>query len=543
MSKYKVNSAFLGVLFILSTAMQAQTHHSKSPDVGVVHFPITAERPSTQQDFDRAMALLHSFWYSSALKEFHEITTREPNCAMAYWGIAMSHFHMLWEPPTSTEIDYAWKALRNAKRIGAKTEREKMYIEAVDAFFSDADKTDHRSRLLAYEKAMERITKAYPDDREAAILYALALDATSLKSDKTLANNKKAGEILLKVFEGQPDHPGVAHYIIHSYDSPQLASLGLDAARKYAKIAPAAPHALHMPSHIFVRLGLWDDNVKANIASANTAQDNLRQSDPNATAFDALHALDYIVYGYLQTGQDIKAREVVDRIYGIQKWDKPTLAAAYAMAAIPARFALERRRWGEATALKLQPEIFPWDRYPWVEAVTCFAQTIGAARSGDAGLARKGVDKLTTLKEKSLEKKDAYWASQVEILRTAAEGWTSWAEKKNEEALNLMRSAADQEDATDKHPVTPGSIVPMRELLGDLLLELGQPKQALAEFEASLASSVNRFNGIYGAARAAEMAGEKQKADSYYRKLIALCEKADTSRPELEKAKSYIADR
>jgi len=213
------------------------------------------------------------------------------------------------------------------------------------------------------------------------------------------------------------------------------------------------------------------------------------------------------------------------------------------MAAIPARFALERRRWGEATALKLQPEIFPWDRYPWVEAVTCFAQTIGAARSGDAGLARKGVDKLATLKEKSLEKKDAYWASQVEILRTAAEGWTSWAEKKNEEALNLMRSAADQEDATDKHPVTPGSIVPMRELLGDLLLELGQPKQALAEFEASLASSVNRFNGIYGAARAAEMAGEKQKADSYYRKLIALCEKADTSRPELEKAKSYIADK
>jgi len=267
----------------------------------------------------------------------------------------------------------------------------------------------------------------------------------------------------------------------------------------------------------------------------------IRQSDPDVTSFDALHAWDYIVYGYLQTGQDIKAKEIVDQVLGIQRCDRPYLAAAYALAAIPARYALERRHWSEATTLKLHPETFPWDRYPWAEAVTCFAQAIGAARNGDAGLARNGVEKLRVLKQQSVEKKDPYWAGQVEISRTAAEAWACWAEKKNEDALKLMRSAADQEIATEKHPVTPGSILPMRELLGELLLELGQPKQALAEFEASLMSSVNRFNGIYGAARSAEMAGEKQKADSYYRQLIALCEKADTARPELEKAKSYIA--
>ncbi|HLA69590.1 MAG TPA: hypothetical protein VJN65_07795 [Bacteroidota bacterium] len=247
---HKNVGALLVALFILGAAVRAQSHHSESQDIGVVHFPITCEKPSTQEDFDRAMAFLHSFWYSSALKEFHEITMREPNCAMAYWGIAMSHFHMLWEPPTPEEIDYAWKALRNAKHVGAKTEREKMYIEAVEAFYLDVDKTDHRSRLLAYEKAMEQITKAYPDDREAAILYALALDATALKSDKTFANNKKAGETLLKVFKEQPDHPGVAHYIIHSYDSPQLASLGLGCKEVCGNCSSGPSRPPHGVAHI-----------------------------------------------------------------------------------------------------------------------------------------------------------------------------------------------------------------------------------------------------------------------------------------------------
>lgn len=541
MNTRSVVGILLVVLVVAGKTTRAQDHHSESKEIGVVHFPITCENPSTQQDFDRAMALLHSFWYYRALKDFNEIRMREPKCAMAYWGIAMSYFHLLWEPPTSEEIDYAWTALKNAKHVGAVTDRERMYIEALESFYQDAGKTDHRSRLLAYEKAMERITIAYPDDQEAAILYALALNASALKSDKTLANNKKAGEILLKVFQQQPDHPGVAHYIIHSYDSPQLASQALNAARKYAKIAPAAPHALHMPSHIFIRLGLWEDNVETNIASARAGQENARQSDPTATSFDALHAWDYIVYGYLQTGQDRKAKEIVDQVLGVQKFDRPNLAAAYALAAIPARYTLERRRWNEATALELHPEAFPWDRYPWVQAVTWFARTLGAARTGDSDLARKGVEKLRTLYAASTEKKDAYWAGQVDILRQAAEGWTCRAEQKNEEAVKFMRSAADQEDATDKHPVTPGSIVPMRELLGELLLELRQPKQALVEFEVSLASAVNRFNGIYGAARAAEMAGEREKAESYYRKLLALCEKADTDRPEVENAKSYLA--
>jgi hypothetical protein len=535
---------FSVVLALFATATQSQeSHKHQRPSLetlGKVHFPVVCNELA-QDNFDRGMALLHSFWYDEAAKSFGAITNMDQQCAMAYWGLAMSYFRPLWEPPSADDIRKASDAIEKAKSIGGKTEREKDYIAAIEVFFKDTDKLDHRTRLLAYEKAMEQLHLKYSDDREAAVFYALALIATSPKTDKTFANNRKAGEILKNIFVDQPNHPGVAHYIIHTYDSPQLASLGLDAAQKYASIAPSVPHALHMPSHIFIRLGMWEENVKTNIASANAGQEGVQKNDPGATSFDALHAWDYIVYGYLQTAQDKKIPPIVEGIAKTQRTDRPNLAAAYGLAAIPARYALERHQWEEAASLTPQPAAFPWDRYPWVEALVYFARAIGSARSGDAVGAKKNAERIKELHAASLAKNDQYWAGQVEILQKAAEAWTAHAEGRSEDAVKSMRAAADLEDATDKHPVTPGSLIPARELLGELLLELNRPSEALAEFEASLKLAVNRYNGIYGVARAAELAGDKAKAKMYYEKLLALCEKADSERPELKQAKMYLA--
>lgn len=531
------------VVFLFTPATLAQDVHKHRPTttevLGKVNFPVACNELA-RENFNRAMALLHSFWYDEAAKSFGAITNMDPHCAMAYWGLAMSYFHPLWEPPSADDIRKAWSAIERAKSIGGKTEKERDYIAAIETFFKDSGKFDHRTRLLAYEREMEKLHQKYPDDREAAIFYSLALNATALKTDKTFGNNRKAGEILQRIFSDQPNHPGVAHYIIHSYDSPELASLGLEAARKYASIAPSVPHALHMPSHIFIRLGFWEDNVQTNLASARAGQESVQKNEPGATSFNALHAWDYITYGCLQMGQDKKAKPIVDAMAEIKRVDQPYLAAAYALAAIPARYALERGRWGEAAALVLRPVAFPWDKYPWVEALVFYARAIGSARSGDAAGARKNVDRIKELHAASLAKKDQYWASQVEILQTAAEAWTAHAEGRNDDAVKLMKSAADLEDATDKHPVTPGSLIPARELLGDLLLEINKPVQALVEFEASLKSATNRYNGIYGAARAAELAGDRSKAWTYYEKLLLVCEKADSERPGLRQARMFV---
>ena len=424
-----------------------------------------------------------------------------------------------------------------------KTDRERDYIAAIEAFYKDHDKIDHPTRTMAYEKAMEQLFARYPDDLEAAVFYSLSLlgTASSRPVDKAFLKQKRAVEILNPIISKEPNHPGIAHYIIHSYDYPELASLALPAARSYAKIAPSSPHALHMPTHIFTRLGLWPESIQSNITSANAAKRIVAITHPGSGSFDQLHAMDYMVYGYLQGGQTQKAKQVLDEMKTIDKLDGYVIAAAYSFAAAPARYAVERGRWSEAAKLELFPTNFPWDRFPHAEAITYFARAIGSARSGALAEAGKDVLRLEALRQSLIASKDPYWPTQVEIQKLSAQAWIAKAESKNEEALKIMRSAAALEESTEKHPVTPGAIVPARELLGELLLDLGRPAEALKEYEASLLSSPNRLKGLYGAGRAAELAGDKKKAREFYLKVIAVCGQADGDVAELSHAKKFLA--
>lgn len=534
---------FLLVLCSSSTQsqeMHPHTHtHDSSERLGQINFPVSCTA-SSQKQFNRATALLHSFWYEEAERSFAAIAREDPKCAMAHWGVAMSNYHPVWAPATVAELKKGWAAVESAKSTGAKTERERGYIAAIEAFYRDHDKLDHRTRALAYEKAMERLHISYPKDREAAIFYSLALLGTGPLTDKTFANQKKAAGILNRVLPVEPRHPGVAHYLIHSFDYPQLAQLALPAARSYAKIAPSSPHALHMPSHIFTRLGLWQESISSNLASAAAAKNHVMKTHPGAASFDELHAVDYLVYAYLQGAQDEKAARLLAYLKGVNRVDVEQFAAAYAFAAVPARYALERRQWGEAAKLEIHPINFPWQNFQYAEAIIHFARAIGAARSGDPASARNAVDKLSSIREALANKKDVYWSSQVEIQRQAAVAWLTFAEGNQDEALKLMRFAADLEAASEKHPVTPGAVVPARELLGDMLLELKQGNEALAAYEASLLNSPKRFNGLYGAARAAQLSGDQKKAAGYFTRVVALTVRADTIRPELREARQFL---
>ena len=526
----------LGVLLLANTSL-ASAHDGEK--LGTVRFP-TSCAPAIQADFERAVALLHSFWYEEALKAFTAVTVTDPNCAMGYWGIAMSVYYPLWQPPSQAMLQKGSAAVEKARTLNA-TPREKDYIGAIDTYYRDNDKLDHRTRAAAYEKAMEQVYRRYPDDREAAVFYALALNATAAPTDKTYANQLKAGAILDKVFAEQPDHPGVAHYIIHSYDYPPLANRGLVAARGYARTAPSVPHAQHMPSHIFTRLGLWQESIDSNRASASSGKAYYAKLGKDTVWDQTLHALDYVVYAYLQTGQDTQARTVLEELTAMQRSEPESFVAAYAYAAIPARIALEQHRWSEAAALSPASKPFPWDRFAWAEAITSFSRAIGAARSGDAAKARAEVQKLDGYRTALIAGKQTYWAEQVNIQQQAAAAWAARAEGKNDDALKLMRAAADLEDSTEKHPVTPAPVVPARELLGEMLLDLNQPAQALVEFEASATREPNRFNGIFGAARAAELSGDRAKAKSLYARLVSMCDRADGDRPELRQAKAALA--
>jgi hypothetical protein len=507
--------------------------------LGSVHFPVSCT-PTIQGDFERAVALLHSFWYEEAEKAFTTITTNDPGCAMGYWGIAMSVYYPLWQPPSPTMLQKGAAALEKTRGLPA-TPREKDYIAAIESYYRDSDKVDHRTRAVAYEKAMAQLHARYPDDREAAVFYALALTATAAPTDKTYANQLRAGAILEKVYAEQPNHPGVAHYIIHSYDYPPLAARGLVAARGYAKIAPSVPHAQHMPAHIFTRLGLWQESIDSNRASANAGKAYYARLGKSTVWDQTLHALDYIVYAYLQTGQDRQAQAVLEQLDTMQRAEPESFVAAYAYAAIPARVALEQHRWGEAAALSPASKAFPWDRFVWAEAITSFARAVGAARSGDSGQARAEAQKLEGYRATLIAANQTYWAEQVNIQQRAAAAWAARAEGKNDEALQLMRKAADLEDATEKHPVTPAPVVPARELLGEMLLDLNQPGKALVEFQASATREPNRLNGLFGAARAAELSGNTALARTLYTQLVALCARADGGRPELRHAKAALA--
>ena len=534
-----------GMLLAVSLWITAGHSHEaarQGEQFGQVHFAVSCDA-AAQAQFDRAVALLHSFWFAPAMKTFMSVSDFDPACAMAHWGVAMSLLGnpFTW-PPSPQALKDGWAAVAKASSIGAKTPREQAYMSAIEAFYKDAETVEHRTRALAYEKAMEHLARQYPNDREAAIFYALALNATALPTDKTYANQLKAAALLEQVFKEQPQHPGVAHYLIHSYDYPPIAQRGLDAARRYASIAPSAPHALHMPSHIFTRLGLWQESIDTNRASAESAKEELLSTHPQgAGSYNALHALDYTMYGYLQLGQDRAAQQILEQVLAIHQLDVENFVAAYAFAAIPARYALERRRWAEAAQLTLHPRTLAWQRFPQAEAVLTFARGLGAARSGDVATARKDLDRLQALRNAMLEAKLTYWAGQAEIQHRVVAAWLARAEGKTQEALDHMRAAADLEDATEKHPVTPGSLVPARELLGEMLLEGNDPGHALQAFEASHQVEPNRFKGLYGAARAAEVAGEREKARLWYTRLVTLAAKADSERPELAAARAFLA--
>ncbi|HKX29100.1 MAG TPA: hypothetical protein VJ302_15505 [Blastocatellia bacterium] len=537
--------AIIAALVCGSWVRAQETHqhhhqHEASEKLGQVNFTISCG-PAAQKQFNRAAALLHSFWYEEAEKAFAEVTKADSGCAMGYWGVAMSNYHPIWAPPDPAELKRGVAAIEQAKTAKTKTDRERDYIGALAAFYQDSDKVNHRARAEAYAQAMEQVYRRYPKDREAAIFYSLALLGTAVSTDKSYARQKQAAEILNQVLPQEPEHPGVAHYLIHSFDYPQLAQLALPAARSYAKIAPSSPHALHMPSHIFTRLGLWQESIQSNLASAEAARRHVAATHPGSTSFDRLHAQDYLVYAYLQGQQDYKAEAIEEELSHVDRVDVESFAAAYALAAVPARFWLEKRHWEAAAELTVRPQTFPWKRYPYAEAITHFARAMGAARSGRPAAAEGDLENLTAIQAKLAEAKDPYWAGQVEIQRREAAAWLARAEGDNEKALTLMRSAVELEEATEKHPVTPGPIIPAREQLGDLLLELDRPEQALREYEASLANSPNRYNGIYGAAHAAELLGDMESAKNYYTKLLALCGRAEGGRPELAKARSFLA--
>jgi hypothetical protein len=508
---------------------------SESANLGNVSFP-TSCIPAVQPDFNRAVALLHSFWYKKSEETFAAIAQTDPSCGMAEWGMAMSHYRQLWDLPSPADLQAGWAAVARANAAGAKTQRERDYIAAMEIFYKDAEKRPHSARALEYENAMRQIYERYPRDDEAAIFYALAVRADAPVGDKTYANQRKASAILEPLFAKHPEHPGLAHYIIHCDDYSALAPLALDAARRYANIAPDAPHALHMPSHIFIRLGLWQESIDSNLASAAAAK-------KNGLAGDELHAMDYLVYAYLQTGQDREALNVSASLPQVQTRDPAYFTALYATASIPSRLAVERHRWSDAAALTLPAGIFPGGSFAWTEADLYFARALGAARGHNLDAARNRLQQMASFRDTLLAEHNSYSAEQVDIQRETVTAWIEFGEGKIEEALRRMRAAAEHEDASEKLPVTPGPIVPARELLGEMLLEAKQPAPALEAFETSLKFAPERFNSLVGAARAAKLTGQPQKANSYYTKLLSNCRLATGEHAELSEAKLALSQK
>jgi tetratricopeptide (TPR) repeat protein len=514
-----------------------------SEQLGKVHFPVSCNT-AAQAEFDHGMALFHSFWFDPAIKSFSQVLQLDPECGMAHWGIAiMSMGNPFAWPANPKAMQVAAKAMADAQRVSAKSQRERDFISALGVFFQDWETTDFRSRAVAFEKAMESVAAKYRDDDEAQIFYALVLDFTALPADKTFGNQLKAGAILESLFKKYPQHPGVAHYLIHAYDYAGLAEKGLPSARAYAAIAPSVPHALHMPSHIFSRVGLWREMIEVNRASYSAAKAELKETTFGVGTYDALHAMDYLVFAHLQQAQDKAAQQYVEEVGAIRKVNVENIAAAYAFAAIPARFALERRDWKQAAQLQLSPADLAWNKFPQAEAVLVFARGLGAARSGALEAARQDLARLQALKEAMITAKIGYWPSQTDVQIKTVSAWIAFAEKRRDAALEAMRAAVESEEASDKHAVTPGNVVTSRHLLGEMLMALNQPAQALAEFKRSLNREPNRFRGIYGAARAAEAAGDRKSTKDYYGQLRALTTERDTDRPELVRAKASLTVR
>ena len=489
-------SSLLALALAIPAAAGQHEHSGAPPErLGTVHFA-TSCRADVQPAFDRAVALLHSFWFSQAQEAFSGVLQKDPGCAIANWGIALAQFGNPFGVNRSPEaLGGARAAIAQGLAAKPGSARERDYLSAAAELFRDFETRDHRARVLAYEQAMGRVAKAYPQDAEATIFHALALAQTALPTDKSYKNQLAAGALLEPLFAKYPDHPGLAHYIIHAYDVPALAPKALEAARRYAQIAPSAPHALHMPSHTFTRVGAWDESIEANLKSAEAAHREQAVSDE-------MHAMDYLVYAYLQTARD----------------------------------ALERSAWADAAALVVHPSTAAH-----VPAMTHFARALGAARTGALEAARTDIEKIGELHAQLVKNNDAYWAEQVDIQRTVANAWIAFAAGNAAEAERLLRTAAAREDATEKSAVTPGPLAPARESLGDLLIELKRPAEALPMYEKNLVKEPNRLKSVYGAAHAADLAGDRTKAHDYFTQLAAICARADTpNRPELRAALLYL---
>ncbi len=532
---------FLAISLLLSFPALAddEGHHHEdlSPQqLGAVHFPISCSA-SVQKTFEQGVALLHSFWYEQAQESFKLVASGDPQCAMAHWGLAMSLWHQLWNHPDAPTVAKGISEINQAKALHPKTSREQDYIAAMDAFYGGSPGRAYHDRAGAYATAMEQVYKKNPEDREGAAFYALSLLASEPDNDTTFANRKHAAGILETLFAVEPNHPGVAHYLIHSYDKPQLAPLGLPAARRYAQIAPAAPHALHMPSHIFARLGLWQDDIDSNLASvAATRKSAAMHMGGEGHQF---HAMDFLVYAYLQSGREADAQKLIDEIRAMPA-TKDTMYGSdydpriYSLVAFPARQALELHRWPDAAALTLVSGASTGDN-----SITYWTRAIGAARSGDAVAARKNLTEIENVKKLLVEQKKTDYVDAVEQDRQEAEAWVDYAEGKPDEGAKILRTVAGKEEAEGDEPLA----IPAREMLADMLLELHHPEQALVEYQTDLKFNPNRFNGLYGAAHAAEISGQSAQANTYYAQLLKTCAGSNSDRPEVSHAKSLLAQK
>ncbi len=523
-------------LAVLADDDQGHRHHEDltSTQLGTVHFPVSCAA-AVQKPFERGVALLHSFWYEEAEKEFRQIATDDPHCAMAHWGVAMSLWHQLWNQPDAKVVARGWNEVRAAEKNQRKaTARERAYIAAMHGFYGNSKTHDHDARAQAYSDAMKKVYDSYPDDHEAAAFYALSLLACDPHEDGTFAKRKQAAAVLEKLFATEPDHPGVAHYLIHSYDKPQLAQLGIPAARRYAQVAPAAPHALHMPSHIFARVGLWQDDINSNLASiAATRKTAAMHMGGEGHQF---HAMSFLFYAYLQSGRESDARALMDEVKAM-----PAMHDMYGMGFDPhlatlahfeALYPIELHDW--TTAAALTPVAVPGTAE---ESAGYWAQAIGAAHLGKGDVVRQDIAAIEGIHQKLVAEKKKDFAEAVETDRKQAEAWLAFAEGKYDDAVATLRPMADKEDSLGEEPQG----IPTREMIAEILMAAKRPQQALAEYQTDLKMNPNRFNGLYGAARAAEEAGKQSQAAEYYSLLLKVCDGGSSTRPELSRARELVA--
>jgi len=513
------------------------------PNFGDVSFALSC-RYDLRETFNLGLSLMHSFEYAEAEKAFVSVLDQDPECLMAYWGTAMSILnHPLSFKQNSKSLERGEKLLKVAQTLTPNNEREKDYIDAVTVYFNDWQNLDTKTRKLNYESKMEELYNKYPGDVETAVFYSLAVLATADLNDKSYTKQKKSGKILEKLFETNPNHPGIAHYIIHNYDSPELAHLALNTARKYAVIAPASAHAQHMPSHIFTRLGLWNESIKSNIDSANSAVCYAESVNPNANWVSEIHALDYLVYAYLQMGDNVRAQTEMNKIIEIKEvFPSDHFASAYALIAVPSRLAVENKDWQLATELELPKTNLDWNKAPWPKAMLHFSRALGFTNTGNSTAAQKELDILIDLRERLNEAKNSYESGQVTIQIESIRGWIEYSKGNTEKAIEYMKLASKLESETTKAAVTPGEIIPAEELLADLYMLTGKHKEALKSYELNLKGRPFRFNGLYGAAKAAQKLDNNELAAYYFEKLIKVSEDVNSSRPELSEAKDFLAN-